>query len=424
MGRTEARGIIVIDTGDTAFIIICTAMVFIMTPGLAFFYGGMVRRKNVLNTMFMSLMVCGVAGLLWIVFGYSIAFGGSGEGAVIGGFDRFFLNGLTPDAVRDGTTLPELAYVGFQGMFALITIAIISGSVVERMRFSRFVIFVICWMALVYAPLAHMVWGGGIIAQLGALDFAGGDVVHISSGVTGLVLCLLVGARRGHGLLSYHPHNIPFVLLGTALLWFGWFAFNAGSALAANGLAAHAFITTFAASATGICMWMLVERIATGKPTLMGACTGCLAGLVVITPGAGFVSVWAAVVEGIIVVPIVYFCITKLKKRIGYDDALDAFGCHGIGGIVGGICTGLFTTPELAAQEGMVGLIYGNGSLMLAQLEGIGITLVLVVVATLVIGGLIKLIGGDLRVGTKEEANGLDRGEHNESAYPAFQGLD
>jgi Amt family ammonium transporter len=405
-------------------VIICAAMVFIMTPGLAFFYGGMVRRKNVLNTMFMSFMVCGVAGLLWVVFGYSVAFGGDGTNPIIGGFDNLFLSGITTDTVREDTTIPELAFVAFQGAFALITIAILTGSVAERMKFSRIIIFVVCWMALVYAPLAHMVWGGGIISQLGALDFAGGDVVHISSGVTGLVLCLLVGKRRGHGFLSYRPHNIPFILLGTALLWFGWFGFNAGSALGANGLAAHAFMTTAAASATGICAWMVADRIVTGKPTLMGACTGCLAGLVVVTPGAGYISIWSAIVEGIIVVPICYFAITKLKKHFGYDDALDAFGCHGIGGIVGGICTGLFTTPELAAEEGMYGLIYGSGKLLIAQLEGIGITLVLVVVMTLVIGGVMKLVGGDLRVDKHEEANGLDRSEHNESAYPAFLGMD
>lgn len=413
-----------IDTGDTAFVLICATGVFLMTPMLAFFYGGMVRRKNVLNTMFTAFMVCGIAGLLWVAFGYSVAFGGDGEGAVIGGFDHLFLAGLLPDVVREGTTLPELAFAAFQGMFALITVAILTGSVAERMRFSRIVIFVIAWVMLVYAPLAHMVWGGGFIAQLGAIDFAGGDVVHISSGVTGLVLAIMVGKRRGHGFLSYKPHNIPFILLGTAGLWFGWFMFNAGSALGANGLAAHALVTTFAASVTGICTWMLIERIAYGKPTLMGACTGCLAGLVVITPGAGFVSVWASVLMGVIVCPVCFFAITKLKRRFGYDDALDAFGAHGVGGIVGGILTGVFTMPQLALEDGMYGLIYGSGQLFVAQLEGIVITIALVVVATLVIVAVMKLVGGDLRVSQAEEANGLDLGEHNESAYPAFLGLD
>lgn len=414
----------VIDTGNTAFILICAMLVFFMTPALAFFYGGMVRRKNVINTMFMCLMVCGVTGLVWLTIGYSIAFGGDGTGNFIGGFDRMFMNGLGTDSVRDGTTLPEFVFVVFQGMFGLITVAILTGSVTGRMRFSRIIIFVVLWTILVYCPLAHMVWGGGLIAKLGAIDFAGGDVVHISSGVTGLVLCILVGPRHGHEFMTYRPHNIPFILLGTAGLWFGWFAFNAGSALAADGLAGHAFATTFAASVTGICMWMVIERVVTGKPTLMGACTGCLAGLVVITPGAGFVPVWAAIIEGIVVCPICYLAITRLKKHFGYDDALDAFGCHGIGGIVGGICTGLFTTPALALEDGMYGLVYGSGALLLSEVEGILITIAFVVVMTLAIGGIMKLVGGDLRVTRQEEALGLDLSEHNESAYPAFLGMD
>ena len=264
----------------------------------------------------------------------------------------------------------------------------------------------------------------GLIARLGALDVAGGDVVHISSGVSGVVLCLLVGPRRGNGFLAYRPHNIPFILLGAALLWFGWFAFNSGSALCANGMTGYAFMTTLAAGSTGICMWMIIDTVVTGKPTLMGACTGCLAGLVVITPGAGYVPIWAALIEAVIVVPICYFAITKLKRRFGYDDALDAFGCHGIGGIVGGVCTGLFTSPSLAVEDGMYGLVYGSGKLLGAQLAGIGITLAVVVVMTLAIWGVIRLAGGEWRVDKREEANGLDRGEHNENAYPAFTGLD
>lgn len=415
----------VISAGDTAFVLICTMMVFLMTPALAFFYGGMVRRKNVLNTMFMSFMVCGVVGLLWIVAGYSISFGGDKTALFIGGFDKLLLSGVTVDSITG--TIPEFVYVGFQGMFALITVAILTGSVAERMKFTRVIAFVAAWLLLVYAPLAHMVWGGGLISQLGALDFAGGDVVHISSGVSGLVLCILLGKRRGNGIVSYTPHNIPFVLLGTGGLWFGWFAFNAGSALTAGGLAGQALMTTFAASCTAICSWMIVERVKTGKPTLMGACTGCLAGLVVITPGAGFVSIWAAILEGIIVSPICYFAITALKKKFGYDDALDAFGCHGVGGIVGGICTGLFTMPSLALDQTVgstaYGLVYG-GSLLLPQLEGIGITIVFVSIMTFLIATVIKLVGGDLRVSKEEEANGLDIGEHNESAYPAFLGMD
>lgn len=413
-----------IDTGDTAYMLICTAMVVLMTPALACFYGGMVRRKNVINTMFMSFACCGAVGVIWIVAAYSIAFGGDGSNPIIGGFDKLFLSGISPDTVREGTTIPELVFAAYQGAFALVTAAIITGSVAERVKFSHIMAFVAAWMLLVYAPLAHMVWGGGLIARLGALDFAGGDVVHISSGVSGLVLCLLVGPRRGNGFLTYRPHNIPFILLGAALLWFGWFAFNSGSALCANGLTGYAFMTTLAAGSTGICMWMIIDTVVTGKPTLMGACTGCLAGLVVITPGAGYVPIWAALIEAVIVVPICYVAITKLKRRFGYDDALDAFGCHGIGGIVGGVCTGLFTSPSLAVEDGMYGLVYGSGKLLGAQLAGIGITLAVVVVMTLAIWGVIRLVGGEWRVDKREEANGLDRGEHNENAYPAFTGLD
>lgn len=335
------------DTGSTAFMLICTMLVFLMTPGLAFFYGGLARRKNVVNTMLMCLAVVGVVGVLWVL--------------------------------------------------------------------------------AVYAPLAHMVWGGegSLIGDvIGALDFAGGDVVHISSGVTGLILCLLAGGRRGFGQLSYRPHNVPFVTLGAGLLWFGWFGFNGGSAFAADGIAALAILNTVTASAAGLASWMAVERVATGKPTLVGASTGLVAGLVVVTPAAGFVEPWAALVMGAVVSPVCYLAISHLKARLGYDDALDAFGCHGVGGILGGVLTGLFCVPELSWTE-HGGLLYtGDPSLLVDQVLGIAVTLAVVVVLDLAIACAIRaLMGGRIRV-DEEEAIGLDVAEHGESAYPAFSGLD
>lgn len=420
------------DTGNTTFMLICSALVFVMTPGLALFYGGLSRRKNTVNTMFMSIAIMGVVGVLWVVAGWSIAYGGDGTNPIIGGFDQLFLAGSTTAAINGdvgGThTYPAIVDIAFQLMFAIITIAIITGALAGRMKFGAVLTFVAIWLLLVYAPLAHMVWGGDgslIGDMVGALDFAGGDVVHISSGVTGLVLCLLLGRRRGYGLLSYRPHNIPFVVLGAVLLWFGWFGFNAGSEFAADGVAGLAFLNTAVAPAAAMVCWMLVEKLKTGKATLVGACTGIVAGLVVITPAAGFVETWAALVMGFIVSPICYFAISFLKKHVGYDDALDAFGCHGVGGIVGGILTGLFCVPDLSWTD-KGGLFYtGDPSLLLSQLAGIGITLAFVVVMTLIIGSVVKLIfHGQLRVEESVENEGLDTTLHGESAYPAFNGLD
>jgi Amt family ammonium transporter len=330
---------------------------------------------------------------------------------------------------------PALGSIAYQAAFAMITTSIITGSVAGRMRFGAVVLFVVIWVLVVYAPLAHMVWGGVgsfIGDKIGALDFAGGDVVHISSGVSGLVLCLILGRRKGYGLMNYRPHNVPFVVLGATMLWFGWFGFNGGSAFAADGIAALAILNTLTASAAGLLSWTVVERIKVGKPTLVGAATGLVAGLVVITPAAGFVEPWAAVVMGVIVSPVCYFAISFLKHRIGYDDALDAFGCHAIGGMTGGVLTGLFCVPELqwasaALPEPTGGLLYSGGdpSLLIAQILGILVTLVFVSVAVLIIGLVVKLIfRGSLRVDTAEENEGLDTVEHGESAYPAFNGLD
>jgi Amt family ammonium transporter len=410
-------------------------LVLLMTPGLAFFYGGLARRKNVVNTMFMSMIVLGVVGVVWVLAGHSFAYGGDGSIPFFGGLDLLGTTAGVTDMLAeaeatdlDPGSYPGLIDVSYQAAFAMITTAIITGSVAGRMKFGAVVLFVTIWVLLVYAPLAHMVWGGDgslIGDTIGALDFAGGDVVHISSGLSGLVLCLILGKRKGYGLMSYRPHNVPFVVLGAALLWFGWFGFNGGSAFAADGVAALAILNTLAASAAALLSWALVERIKTGKPTLVGAATGLVAGLVVITPAAGFVEPWAAVVMGLIVSPICYFAISFLKHKLGYDDALDAFGCHAIGGITGGLLTGLFCVPELSWTD-FGGLFYtGDPSLLVSQLLGILITVVFVAVAVLIIGFIVKLIfRGSLRVDTAEENEGLDTVAHGESGYPAFNGLD
>lgn len=421
------------DTGSTAFMLVCTMLVLLMTPGLAFFYGGLSRRKNVVNTMLMSFAVIGIVGLTWVLVGWSLAYGGDGSNPVIGGLDQLGLSGvvgsmLDEAQVADGSSYPSVVDVTFQMAFALITTAIITGLVAGRMRFGAVALFVAVWSVVVYAPLAHMVWGGegslvgGII---GALDFAGGDVVHISSGLTGLVLCLFLGARRGFGLKTYRPHNVPFVALGAGLLWFGWMGFNGGSAFAASDIAGLAVLNTVAASAAGLSAWLVVERVRTGKATLVGACTGLVAGLVVVTPGAGYVEPWAAVVMGVVVSPVCYFMISHLKARLGYDDALDAFGCHGVGGVLGGLLTGIFCLPELS-PSGLGGLLYtGSPELLVRQALGIVVTIVIVGVLDLAIVLAVRAaFHGRLRVEQGEEALGLDVASHGESAYPAYSGLD
>ena len=413
-----------INSGDTGFMIICSALVFIMTPALAFFYGGMVRRKNVLNTMFMSFIMCGVSSVMWVVLGYSMSFGKDICG-IIGGFNNIFFNGvgLTPNELYS-STIPEVLFAAFQMMFSIITPALFTGSLIGRIRFKALLIFLVAWLILVYYPLAHMVWGsGGFIDGLGALDFAGGNVVHISSGITGLVVCIVLGKRKGHGLLSYKPHNIPFVFLGAALLWFGWFGFNAGSALGANELAVHAFMTSNTSAAIGMLSWILVEKIAVGKPTLMGAATGAVLGLVAITPGAGFVPIWSALIIGAVVSPLCFFTMSVVKKKFGYDDSLDAFGCHGVGGIWGGIATGLFTKMSINPKAQWNGLIYGDTKLFIAQIESIVITIAIAAIMSFIIIKVISLFM-NIRVSDRDEANGLDLSEHNESAYPSFSGLD
>ena len=422
------------DTGSTAFMLVCAMLVLLMTPGLAFFYGGLSRRKNVVNTMIMVFSAIGIVAITWTICGWSLAYGGDGSSPFFGGFDQLgFLGGVTDmlaeaEAVPEDATYPTIINFIFQLAFCMITTAIITGSLAGRMKFGAVCAFVALWTIVVYPPLAHMVWGGDgslIGDTIGALDFAGGDVVHISSGLTGLILCLMLGKRKGFGMMSYRPHNVPFVALGAALLWFGWFGFNAGSEFVADGVAGLALINTVVASGAALVSWTIVERVKVGKPTLVGAATGLVAGLVVITPAAGFVEPWAAIIMGLIVSPICYFAISFCKAKIGYDDALDAFGCHAVGGIVGGICTGIFCVPELSWTD-FGGLLYtGDVSLLCSQLAGIAITIVFVGILDVVLAFIVKAcFKGSLRVSEEKEAQGLDIAAHGESAYPAYIGLD
>ena len=403
------------NTGNIAFILICSGMVFLMTPALAFFYGGLERRKNILNTMMMVICTMGLASVLWVALGYTLSF--SGTGSFIGNLDKVFFNHVS---MSEGEGIPEGLFAAFQMMFALITTAIITGSVVGRMRFSAIFLFIGFWLVFVYFPMAHMVWGGGFLDAIGSIDFAGGNVVHISSGISGLVLAIVVGKRREFHQTEYRPHNIPFVVLGAGLLWFGWFGFNAGSALAADGLAIHALMTTNTAAASAMLSWMLIEKIVLGKPTIVGACTGAVVGLVAITPGAGFVSLWSSFIIGALVSPFCYFFISVIKHRLGLDDALDAFGCHGVGGIFGGLMTGIFADPAVGGRSG---LLYGGVDLFLAQAESIVFTILFAGILSFVIITLIKWVM-PIRVSQQEEAVGMDRIEHDETAYPTFMGLD
>lgn len=411
------------NTGNTAFMMICTALVFFMTPGLAFFYGGLVRRKNVCNTMMACVAIMGLSVLLWTMFGYSLSFGGNHAG-IIGDFRWAFLNDVGWDAGPYADTIPHLVFAAFQMMFAMITPALITGAVVGRMRFKALFAFIALWSFLVYYPMAHMVWGeGGFLAAIGSVDFAGGNVVHISSGVSALVLAIYLGRRKGYEKTSYRIHNIPFVVLGASLLWFGWFGFNAGSALAADGLAAHAFMTSAISSAAALVSWMLIDVIKDGKPTLVGASTGLVVGLVAITPGAGFVPIWSSYIIGALVSPICYFTMNFIKHKLKIDDALDAFGCHGIGGVWGGIATGLFAKTSINSVARWDGLVFGNVHLFVAQVLSIIITAAVAVVGTLICIGIIRIFT-PLRVDQKEEALGLDISQHGENAYPSFNGFD
>lgn len=399
-----------ISAGDTGWLLTSSALVLAMTiPGLALFYGGMVRNKNVLSTMMYSLISVCVVSVVWVLWGYTIAFG-TDVGGVIGDFKFLWSNGVGAEAFP-GTAVPHLAFMVFQLMFAGITVALISGAIAERMKFGAYVLFAVLWATLIYSPLAHWVWGGGWLGELGALDFAGGTVVHISSGVAALAAALVLGKRHGYGYENILlPHNVPFTVVGAALLWVGWFGFNAGSALAADGVAAGAFVATHVATSAGVLAWLAVEWSYRGKPTVLGGASGAIAGLVAITPAAGFVgpisALWIGLGAGV-------FCYLAVvwKSRFGYDDALDVLGIHGIGGTWGAIATGLF-----ASVGGGTGLFFGNPGQVLIQVVGVGATWVFSFVGTFIILKVLDTLM-TLRVTKEEEVVGLDLSEHNERAY-------
>lgn len=397
-----------VDKGDTAFIIICAALVMLMTPGLAFFYAGMARKKNVLNTMMMSFFMLCLISVQWVLWGYTLAFGPDVSG-IVGNLDFFGLRGVGMEA---NGTIPHYVFMVFQGMFAIITVALITGSVVGRMKFSAVVIFALMWATFIYDPLCHWVWGGGWLAAFGGLDFAGGTVVHISSGVSALVLAIFLGKRKGYPREAMAPHNLGYTLLGCALLWFGWFGFNAGSELAADGVAALAFVVTNTAAAAGGLAWVFIEWITKGKPTALGLASGAVAGLVAITPGAGFVGPISAIIIGIGGGAFCYIAVSWLKPKLGYDDSLDVFGIHGIGGIWGAMATGLF-----ASVGDTMGAFFGNPGQIVAQLIGVVATIILAVVGTYIILMVVKAITGGLRVSEESESKGLDLAEHGESGY-------
>lgn len=402
-----------LDTGDTAWVLISAAMVFIMTPGLALFYGGMVRSKNVLTTIMQSMFILAMISVEFIILGYTMAFGPDVNG-FIGDFSKLGLAGIGMK-IMDGGTIPELAFVAFQCMFAALTPALITGAFAERMKFSAFAILMLLWAVLIYNPMAHWVWGGGFLAELGALDFAGGLVIHILSGVSGLTLCILIGKRSGYGKTAMMPHNLPMTVLGASILWFGWFGFNAGSALGANELAASAFVVSQAAAAAATLSWVLLEWKCSGKPTVLGAVSGCIAGLVAITPAAGFVEPMPAIVIGLVGGGICYFSVAVLKDKLGYDDSLDAFGIHGIGGTWGSIATGIWATTAVN-PAGANGLWYGETELFTAQIISTVVAYALAVVGTTLLYKIVSAVMA-VRADEAEELAGLDIVEHGERGY-------
>ena len=403
------------NTGDTAFVLISAALVMLMTPGLALFYGGMVRDKNVLGTIMHSFIILGIITLEWVLWGYSMAFGPDHAG-IIGGLDWFGLNGVGMTPSPDyGSTIPHLAFMIFQCMFAIITPALITGAFAERVKFSAFLLFTLLWATFVYNPLCHWVWGvGGWMGKLGALDFAGGTVVHISSGMAALAAALFIGRRLGYGTTAYIPHNVPMTVTGAALLWFGWFGFNAGSALACNGLAASAFVVTHIASALAALTWMFMEWIHRGKPTTLGAASGAVAGLVAITPGSGFVGPVSAIIIGGMAGIICYGGVL-LKSRLGYDDSLDVVGIHGLGGTWGALATGLFASKAVN-PGGANGLFFGNPGQLWIQFVSVIASMVFAFVMTLIILKVVDVIIG-LRMTEEDEVRGMDVSLHNEAGY-------
>ena len=409
-----------LDSGDTAWMLTATALVLFMTiPGLALFYGGMVRSKNILSVMMQCFAVTGLMSILWMVYGYSLAFDTTGMEAgvtnfnsFVGGLDRAFLSGLTPDSLVGA--FPESVFITFQMTFAIITPALIVGAFAERMKFSAMLVFMGVWFTLVYAPIAHMVWGGdgGLMWDWGVLDFAGGTVVHINAGIAGLVACLVLGKRKGYPTTPMAPHNLGLTLVGAAMLWVGWFGFNAGSAIAANGTSGMAMLVTQIATAAAALGWMFAEWIGHGKPSALGIASGVVAGLVAITPAAGTVGPMGALVIGLVSGVVCFFCATSLKRKLGYDDSLDAFGVHGIGGIVGALLTGIFAAPML----GGFGEVENIGLQLWIQFKGVLFTVVYTGIVTYLILKAIDLVMG-LRVNEEQETIGLDLSLHNERGY-------
>jgi len=413
----------VLNSGDTAWMLTATALVLFMTiPGLALFYGGMVRSKNLLSVMMQCFAITGLISILWVIYGYSIAFDTTGMeqgvtnfNSFIGGFSKVFLNGVTPDSLTSATALfPEAVFITFQMTFAIITPALIVGAFAERMKFSAMLIFMGIWFTLVYAPIAHMVWSGdgGLLWDWGVLDFAGGTVVHINAGIAGLVACIVLGKRKGYPTTPMAPHNLGYTLIGAAMLWIGWFGFNAGSAAAANGTAGMAMLVTQIATAAAALGWMFAEWITHGKPSALGIASGVVAGLVAITPAAGTVGPMGAIVIGLASGVICFFCATSLKRKLGYDDSLDAFGVHGVGGIVGAILTGVFAAPVL----GGFGEVTDIATQVWIQFKGVAFTVVYTGIVTYVILKVLDAVMG-LRVAEEVEAVGLDLAEHNERGY-------
>ena len=404
-----------VSSGDTAWILISSALVMLMTPGLALFYGGMARRKNLLSTIMMSFAALGLIGILWVLYGYSLSFG-SDNGGFIGGLNFVGLMGVgqEPSSIY-ASTVPHLAFMVFQGMFAIITVALITGAVVERIKFGALLIFSALWMTVVYCPVAHWVWGdGGWLANLGVLDFAGGAVVHINAGISALALVMLLGRRRGFPEQPMEPNNIPMVVLGAGLLWFGWFGFNAGSSLASDGLAASAFVATNTSAAAAAFTWMVISWLYR-RPSVIGTVTGAIAGLATITPAAGFVTPLAGIPIGIVAAIVCYYIMLFLKTKLGFDDSLDVFAVHGVGGILGMLATGIFATMAVNSA-GADGLLAGNGVQFLKQLLGVVAVGAYAFVVTWILGKLVDVTVG-LRVGQMEETVGLDLSQHGERAY-------
>jgi Amt family ammonium transporter len=403
-----------IDSGDTAWVLASSALVMIMTPALGLFYGGMVRKKNALSTIMFSFVILALISVQWVLYGYSLAFGPD-IGHVIGNLDWLGLNGVSQAPNTDyAATIPALAYMIFQAMFAIITVALISGAFVERIKFKAFMVFSLLWATLVYDPIAHWVWGvGGFLRNMGALDFAGGTVVHISSGVSALAIAFVIGKRKGFGKQAMEPHNIPMVVLGAALLWFGWFGFNGGSAVASNGLATSAFVVTNTAAASAALMWTLLSWYHK-RPSVLGAATGGVVGLVAITPASGFVTPMAAIVIGVVGAVISYYAMLFRGKQ-NVDDSLDVWACHGLGGTWGAIATGIFATVAVNTA-GANGLLYGNPGQLVTQIIAVGVTWIYAFIMTVILAKVVDATIG-LRVQDEEESVGLDISQHAEKAY-------